>query len=163
MRAGILAVAVFAPVLAWGQQAAPLPAYVPPPSSAPLAPLPGDAGPPDQPLGAVRLRSDTASNNSAADTRSPIAPILPDPGVTGGPEEFLTAARRALAAGRTGEAQEALERAESRLLDRDVAPSEAGAPATDPRVAAIAAARQALSVGNTPAALREIEAASAGR
>ena len=142
------------------QQAPPLAPYAPPATQSPLAPLPGDAGPADPPLGAVRLRSDTASNSSSADTRSPIAPILPDPAATGDDAAaFLRAARAALSGGRTGEAQEALERAESRLLSRDVAPSEASSPASDAASQHVAAARQALSVGNTAAALQAIDAA----
>ncbi len=48
------------------------------------------------------------SNITPADTRSTIAPRLPEPGVPSPrpPASFLAAARRALTAGRTGEAQE---------------------------------------------------------
>jgi hypothetical protein len=149
-------------VSAVAQDAPPLQPYTPPPTSSPLAPLPGDtAADDDKPTGQVRANSDTASNISSADTRSNIAPALPAPyAADDSTQAFLTAARQALTAGRTGEAQEALERAESRALDRDVAPSDAATPAADPLVQQIAAARQALSVGNTQAALQAIDAAS---
>ncbi len=64
------------------------------------------------------------SNITPSDTRSITAPRLPEPGAPSPspPAAFLAAARRAVAAGRTGEAQEALERAETRLLDRPAAP-----------------------------------------
>ncbi len=151
-----------APALA--QESPPLQPYVPPPSASPLAPLPGDgAAADDQPTGEVRASSTEASNISAADTRSNIAPALPAPAAAGdSARDYLIAARAAIAGGRTGEAQEALERAESRALDRDVAPSAAGQPAEGPVIAAIGEARQALSVGNAPAALAAIGAALDG-
>lgn len=94
--------------------------------------------------------SDKASNATAGDTRSVIAPRLPVPsaGDDASPRGFLEAAQRALTLGRTGEAQEALERAESRLLDRSVAPSRAGQPSVQPLVARTADARRALAAGD---------------
>jgi hypothetical protein len=147
---------------ALAQQAPPLPPYTPAPTTSPLAPLPGDttAAGDDKPTGQVRATSDTSSNISAADTRSNIAPALPTPDANGDtPQAFLMAARQALQANRTGEAQEALERAESRALSRDVAPSQADTPLADPLVQQIGTARQALSVGNTAAALQAIDGA----
>ncbi|MBV9785481.1 MAG: hypothetical protein JO264_16865, partial [Acidisphaera sp.] len=61
--------------------------------------------------------------------------------------------------GRTGEAQEALERAESRLLDRSVAPSRADEPIRGPRIADVTAARDALAGGNRAAAIAAIDGA----
>jgi hypothetical protein len=163
MRQIILGAALIGLALpAAAQTAAPLPAYVPPPSAAPLAPLPGDSGstPPDPPLGDVRASSTTASNIGAADTRSPIAPVLPTPDVAGNsPRDFLVAARSAILAGQTGAAQEALERAETRQLSRDVAPSDASNPIEGPMIRQIGVARQALSVGNSQAALQAIAVA----
>jgi hypothetical protein len=149
-------------VPAWAQQSPPLQPYVPPPSSAPLAPLPGDTAdaPDDKPTGDVRATSNDASNISSADTRSNIAPALPEPNAAGDTAEaYLMAARTAIQGGRTGEAQEALERAESRALDRDVAPSEANDPDPSAMTRQIGDARQALSVGNPQAALQAIDAA----
>lgn len=89
--------------------------------------------------------SPRASNTTPADTRSEIAPRLPAPDAGAGtPEAFLAAAQRALAAGRTGQAQEALERAETRLLTRSVEASAAGTADASPMVTQIGEARRAL-------------------
>jgi len=60
-----------------------------------------------------------ASNIDRADTRSDIAPRLPAPpvGENASPESYVQAAQQALRRNRTGEAQEALERAETRVLE----------------------------------------------
>ena len=94
--------------------------------------------------------SDKASNATAGDTRSVIAPRLPTPsaGEDTSPRAYLESAQRAITLGRTGEAQEALERAESRLLDRSVAPSRAGAPNREPAVTAVQDALRALAAGD---------------
>ena len=100
-----------------------------------------------------------ASNIAPSDTRSAVAPALPTPAVgpSAPPITFLQSARLSLAGGRTGEAQEALERAETRLLD-DTAPPGVAAP---PGLADTRAARQALAVHDRAGAAREIEAAIA--
>ncbi len=94
--------------------------------------------------------SDKASNATSGDTRSLIAPRLPTPsaGDDSSPRAFLESAQRALVLGRTGEAQEALERAESRLLDRSVAPSRADTPSPQPVVKEVGDARRALAAGD---------------
>jgi hypothetical protein len=91
--------------------------------------------------------SNNASNITPSDSRSLIAPRLPAPslGESASPRDFLVAARNALGQNRTGEAQEALERAESRALNRSVLPSSAGNPSGQPLVQTIADARRALS------------------
>jgi hypothetical protein len=63
--------------------------------------------------------STRASNIDRADTRSTIAPRLPAPpvGENASPESYVHAAQQALRRNRTGEAQEALERAETRVLE----------------------------------------------
>jgi hypothetical protein len=89
--------------------------------------------------------SPQASNITAQDTRSVIAPSLPVPGIgeNAAPIQFLNTARNALARGRTGEAQEALERAETRRLDRD---SMRGiSPENDPMIGKIRAALDSLA------------------
>jgi hypothetical protein len=108
--------------------------------------------------------SDKASNATAGDTSSVIAPRLPTPGVgdDASPLAFLQAAERALILGRTGEAQEAIERAESRLLDRDVAPSAAGQPSGQKLVAIVGDARRALAAGDRAGAMRLITEAERG-
>lgn len=101
-----------------------------------------------------------ASNIVPADTRSEIAPRLPAPDAVGNtPEDFLRAAQRALAAGRTGQAQEALERAETRLLTRTTSASDANVPDNSPMVKQISEARNALGRRDTAAARQAINTA----
>jgi hypothetical protein len=91
--------------------------------------------------------STAASNISPSDTRSPIAPRLPGsaaPGTSATAGQELMAAQRDLDANRTGAAQEALERAETRLLDRSTAPDMVNTPDSGPMVSTIAQARAAL-------------------
>jgi len=106
--------------------------------------------------------STRASNIGPSDTRSEIAPRLPSPDAASNtPEAFLMAAQRALAAGRTGQAQEALERAETRLLTRSTEPSMANTPDSAPMVMQISQARQALARRDTAGARRAIDMAMA--
>jgi len=74
-------------------------------------------------------------------------------------EGLLTDATRALHSGRTGEAQEALERAESLALDRSVPQSEGNNEITDPMIADIARARGALGMKDIAGALHATQAA----
>ncbi len=80
---------------------------------------------------------------------------LPDPPVAdeAPPSAFIAAARTAIAAGRNGEAMEAIERAESRVLIRSVRPSRASAPSEQALVRLLADARGALARGDRAAAL----------
>ena len=93
--------------------------------------------------------SNNASNIDRADTKSPIAPRLPAPGLAEGssPVAFLTAAKMALRHNRTGEAQESLERAETRMLDRSTRQG-ADPLSMNPRVKQIRDARDALASGD---------------
>ena len=77
------------------------------------------------------------------------------------PRAFLEAARQALAAGRAGEADEALERAESRTLDRTVRPSRANVPDQQPFITLITQARTALAAHDRATALEKINQALA--
>ena len=107
--------------------------------------------------------SDQASNINGGTTRSDIAPRLPNPDASGNsPNAFLTAADRALARNQTGAAQEALERAETRLLDRSTDPAMASDPSRNPRVMQIGQARQALARRDMAGARAAIRAAMAG-
>jgi hypothetical protein len=108
--------------------------------------------------------SNSSSNITPSDTRSPIAPTLPSPAVgdTGGPHIYLRAAREALAAGQTGKAQESLEMAETRVLDRSVVPSQADVPAAGRLASIIRDARMALGVGDRARAMSLIDQALAG-
>jgi len=77
------------------------------------------------------------------------------------PTAFLEAARTALQGGRVGEAQEMLERAETRLLDRSVGLALADVPDNTRPVLDIGAARQALAVRDRPGAMHAIDDALA--
>lgn len=104
--------------------------------------------------------SERASNITGSDTRSEMAPRLPDPAAGGNtPEAYLAAAQRALASNRTGAAQEALERAETRILTRSTDPSLASVPDNGNMAQQIGAARRALAAGNVGAARAAISAA----
>jgi len=107
--------------------------------------------------------SDQSGNITPADTASPIAARLPEPPVADNAaiHDYLLAARNALAAGRTGEAQEALERAESRALDRSVPLLQTGTPSTDPTVHRIAQVLNTLGNGDRLEAMRLLEQAIA--
>ena len=109
--------------------------------------------------------SDRASNIVPGDTRSIVAPTLPSPpvGPDAGARDYLAAARTALAAGRTGEAQQSLEMAETRALDRSVAPSQADMPSRSRFIAQIGEARRALGSGDRAQAMAMIDQALANQ
>lgn len=98
-------------------------------------------------------RSDQAGNMNAATTHSELAPNLPAPEGADTLRALLYAARNALAAHRTGEAQEALERAETRALDRDIPAGTERMPAEGPMIRRIEAARDSLANGDTNGAI----------
>jgi len=91
--------------------------------------------------------SNQASNINPS---SSIAPTLPSPGLPEGSpaRSYLMSAQRALRAGQTGAAQQSLEMAETRMLDRSVAPSEVNDASMRPAVTQIAEARRALGAGD---------------
>ena len=101
-----------------------------------------------------------ASNISPADTNSPIATNLPSPELpeNASAQDYLIAARNALAAGRTGEAQQAMEMAQTRLLDRSVPLFQTNTPSANPVVSQISQALQALAAGDKPRCMTLIEA-----
>jgi hypothetical protein len=110
---------------------------------------------------AVAQSSSQASNIAPSDTHSLIAPKLPlPPGGDGAPRRLMQDARSALARGQTGAAQEALERAETRLLDL----GDPNAPASEQHaqlLQAVTDARQALGLHN-PRRAQAILAAALG-
>ncbi len=108
--------------------------------------------------------SSRASTIDRADTPGGIAPHLPQPDAPAdsGPDELLRAADRALADHRTGAAQQALEMAETRLLDRSTEIGASGRPDQDPRVLHVGAALQALGRGDIAAARAGIAVAMQG-
>lgn len=106
-------------------------------------------------------QSNKASNIGPTDTRSSIAPTLPEAGVgdNAATAEFLRAARVALVAGRTGQAQQSLEMAETRALDRAVPQGQTNTPSDSPTVANIREARLALGRGDRDQAIQMIDRA----
>jgi hypothetical protein len=161
--------------------AAPAPAYPPATYAAPVAPPPatyggqapayapstayGGAPPVVRPghapgEGVSYPLSDRSSNIGPADTRSTIAPTLPTPAVGpgAGPVQYLQAARASLAAGRTGEAQQSLEMAQTRLLDRSVPYAATDRPSANPAVSQISEALRALGSGDRMRAMQIIDA-----
>jgi hypothetical protein len=102
-----------------------------------------------------------ASNINSADTRSMIAPNLPSPplGANASPADYLRAAQSALQAGRTGEAQQSLEMAQTRLLDRSVPQGQTNTPDQNPAVTQISQALQALASGDRAQTMQLIESA----
>ena len=89
-----------------------------------------------------------------------VAPALPTPpvGTEAAPHDYLKAARDALTAGRTGEAQQSLEMAETRELTRAVPPEDAARPDPNPAVNQIRDALHALGRGQRERALQIIDA-----
>ncbi len=108
-------------------------------------------------------RSGHASNIGAVDTKSTIAPTLPTTalGDNAGAHDYLRAARAALVAGHTGAAQQSLEMAETRALDRSVEQGQGGTPSNSPFVAHIRDALAALGGGDRAHAIQLIDQALA--
>ena len=98
--------------------------------------------------------SNQASNLVPRDTRSDIAPALPAPnlGADAGPSGYLRAAQQSLTDRQTGKAQQGLEMAETRLLDRSVPQVDGAAPDTARPVEAIRTALRDLGHNNLAAA-----------
>jgi hypothetical protein len=107
-------------------------------------------------------RSTHASNIGAADNRA-VAPTLPGPNIGEGaaPRDYLLSAKASLANGHTGQAQQALEMAETRALDRSFADGQSGTPSDSPFVARIRDALHALGNGNRDQAIHLIDVALA--
>jgi len=142
---------------------APIPSYVPPTTAVPPGANPETGARPGNEIGTgMSMPMGTnASNINQQDTRSQIAPNLPSPdlGPNASPVDYLRAAQNALAAGRTGEAQQALEQAETRLLDRSVPYGQTNAPSANPAISRITQALQALAAGDRAQCMQFIQAA----
>jgi hypothetical protein len=102
-----------------------------------------------------------SSNIDQADTRSPIAPNLPTPGLgpDASPADYLRAAQSSLLGGHTGEAQQSLEMAQTRLLDRSVPMGQTSNPSMNPAVAQISQALKALASHDRAGAMQAIQSA----
>lgn len=107
--------------------------------------------------------STQASNIDRADSHSDIAPHFPEPsqGQSASPDTYLRDAQTALAHHRTGLAQQALEMAETRLLDRSTTPDAAGTPDQSPAIREVSQAREALGHGDMKGASSAIQMAIA--
>jgi len=107
--------------------------------------------------------SSTASNINQGDTHSDIAPHFqsPDVGPNAGPVGYLKAAEKALDHHRTGEAEQALEMAETRLLDRSTPVGTADQPDQNGMVQKVSMARQALGHNDIKGARKAIALALA--
>ncbi len=105
--------------------------------------------------------SNAATHTKPGNTTGAVAPRLPVPAQDASVDQFLAHAESALKRGRTGEAQEALERAETRALSRSTDPSLARTPDNDPKTAAIQAARHSLGSGDRAQAMQAIRSALA--
>jgi|GEM_PF-5246100 len=149
MRKFLLLTIVAAPLAAHAQPrhgSAPADAYdgVPPASA-----YQGGAGSPF---------SNRASNIEGSGNHAEIAPRLPSPEAAGDDaHDLLVAADRALSRRQTGAAQEALERAETRVLTRSTDPALANRPDTQLLARAISDARLALGKNDAPRARAIIE------
>jgi len=99
---------------------------------------------------------------SAAGDRTVLSP-LPPPSVaeTGRPSDYLRAAQGALVAGRNGEAQQSLEMAQTRMLDRSVQLGQTNNPSDNPTVGQISQALQALAERDRTTCLRLVQTAIA--
>jgi hypothetical protein len=140
----------------------PVPSNVPPTMAVPPGANPQTGARPGNQIGTgMSMPMGTGSSNiDQQDTRSEIAPNLPSPNVgpNASPVDYLRAAQGALAAGRTGEAQEALEQAQTRLLDRSVPYGQTNNPSANPAVAQITQALQALAAGDRAQCMQLIQA-----
>ena len=112
-------------------------------------------------VGELLPRSDKASNIGPGDTGSTIAPTLPQPviGESATTQDYLRAARTALVTGRTGQAQQSLEMAETRALDRSVPQAQTNAPSESQLVSRIRDARRALGDRDRARAIQLIDLA----
>jgi hypothetical protein len=113
--------------------------------------------------GNVLSRGENASTLSAANTPSAIPAALPpaDLGLDATPQDYLKAARAFLVAGRTAASQQALEMAETRVLDRSVPLGATDVPSNDNLVSQIREAVQALGTGDRRHAIEIIDLALA--
>lgn len=132
-----------------------------PPAMSQQAPATNDGARPGHTpgVGMSMPSSNRASNGTAANTRTSYAPSLPAPnlGPNATPHDLLRAARMDLSAHHTGAAQEALERAETRFLDRSVPADRASMPDGSRMVDRISQARQALGNGDMQGATQIID------
>lgn len=104
-------------------------------------------------------RSPAASNINSGDMTSTIAPTPPAPDVPSGSpaSAYLMSASQSLAANQTGTADEALEDAETTILQRAVPAGTGNMPSTDPVVEQIEQARQQIGDNDSQGANATIQ------
>jgi hypothetical protein len=114
-------------------------------------------------IGESLPRSDNASNIVPGDTGSRVAPTLPASGLGANarPQDYLHAARASLVAGDTGQAQQSLEMAETRALDRSIPASQVNEQSNSAFVGLIQDALHSLGGGDRADAIRLIDLALA--
>ena len=95
-------------------------------------------------------KSPNASNIEPGDTKTTVAPSSPAPSLPAGAnvQQLLSYGAGAIKTGNTGTAEEALEQAESALLDRSVVPSQTNYASDNLFVQTIDQARMALGAGD---------------
>ena len=108
--------------------------------------------------------SDRVGNTTGAPIRAGVAPTLPQPNLdeNSGPYDYLRTARTDIIAGRTGAAQQSLEMAQTRSLDRAILPGQSITPTDSPFIGQIRDALGALARGDRARAIALIDAALAG-
>ncbi|WP_428483384.1 hypothetical protein [Rhodopila sp.] len=125
-------------------------------------PIPNGARPGNNGAAGMPMpRGSSASNLTPEDTHSITAPDLPAPDLPDShrPSDLLRAAEGALAAGRTGQTQESLEMAQTRLLDRSVPLGRTHTVSDNPTVGQISQALQALASHDRGTCMQFIQAA----
>ena len=112
---------------------------------------------------AVSLLIAGSAGALAQPTGNTVLAPLPSPDVSPNalPSEMLHAALGAVAAGRLGEAQEALEQAQTRILDRSVPLGQTHNPSDNPAIAQISQALQAIAAQDRATAVQIIQTAIA--
>ena len=104
------------------------------------------------------------TGTAMAQTTPPLSPPPPTaPAVAPGdrPSDYLRAAQEALALGHDGDAEEELEMAQTRMLDRSVPLGQTDRPSDNPTVGQISRAIQALSAHDRTACSQAIQQALA--
>lgn len=137
------------------------PPPMPPPNTAPAGAMPGSGEQPAAMGGNVPVSTKASNLDQQDQADGKVAPALPSPdlGPNASPVDYLRAAQSALAAGKTGEAQQSLEMAQTRLLDRSVPYGEVNKPINSPAIDTISKALQALAAGNTAQSTQLVQAA----
>ena len=125
------------------------------------AQTPGSLSQPDISKPGSQPFSNKASNTAGSANAPEIAPALPVPALdeNASAEQLLRAARTAIVRGQTGEAQEAMERAQTRLLDRSVPLFKTDQPSRHPAIPLIQQALKALGEGDRTEAVKYVEQA----